>query len=92
MESGTIILGGATIENPSFELNAALLSRCQAFFLNRLDKAALELLLSRAEAEESRAFPQIDDARTALKAMADGDDRYLLNIAEEFFSAFGASA
>ncbi|MDG2034427.1 MAG: AAA family ATPase, partial [Rhodospirillales bacterium] len=85
VENGTVILVGATTENPSFELNSALLSRCQVFVLNRLDEAALERLLSRAEAEESRAFPLIDAARSALKAMADGDGRYLLNMAEELF-------
>ncbi|MAI10569.1 MAG: AAA family ATPase [Rhodospirillaceae bacterium TMED167] len=85
VENGTVILVGATTENPSFELNAALLSRCQVFVLHRLDEAALERLLSRAEAEESRTFPLIDEARIALKAMADGDGRYLLNMAEELF-------
>ena len=70
VENGTVILVGATTENPSFELNAALLSRCQVFVLNRLDEAALEHLLSRAEAEEGRAIPVFDEARTALKAMA----------------------
>ena len=74
---------GAATENPSFELNAALLSRCQVFVLNRLDEAALERLLSRAEAEEGRAIPVFDEARTALKVMANGDGRYLLNMAEE---------
>jgi len=85
VEDGTVILVGATTENPSFELNAALLSRCQVFVLNRLDDTALEQLLSRAEREENRNFPLTDEARTALKAMADGDGRYLLNMAEELF-------
>jgi len=85
VEDGTVILVGATTENPSFELNAALLSRCQVFVLNRLDVAALEQLLARAEEEENRNFPLTEEARTALKAMADGDGRYLLNMAEELF-------
>ncbi|HEX5327528.1 MAG TPA: replication-associated recombination protein A [Acetobacteraceae bacterium] len=83
VENGTITLIGATTENPSFELNGALLSRCQVLVLHRLDDAALELLLARAEADLGRALPLIADARTALRAMADGDGRYLLNIAEQ---------
>jgi len=85
VEDGTVTLVGATTENPSFELNAALLSRAQVFVLNRLDEAALEKLLVRAEAETGRALPLDPDARTALKAMADGDGRYCLNLAEELF-------
>ncbi|HET8725944.1 MAG TPA: replication-associated recombination protein A [Alphaproteobacteria bacterium] len=85
VEDGTITLVGATTENPSFELNAALLSRAQVFVLNRLDEPALEDLLQRAEAEEGRPLPVTDDARIALKAMADGDGRFLLNLAEELF-------
>ncbi len=85
VEDGTVILVGATTENPSFELNAALLSRCQVFVLNRLDEAALEELLVRVEHLEGRALPLDEDARVALKAMADGDGRYLLNMAEELF-------
>jgi len=83
VEDGTVTLVGATTENPSFELNAALLSRCQVFVLNRLDDAALERLLARAEAAEGRPLPLDADARAALKAMADGDGRYCLNLAEE---------
>lgn len=86
VEDGTVTLVGATTENPSFELNAALLSRCQVLVLNRLDEAALETLLGRAEAAEGRALPLEPDARGALKAMADGDGRYLLNLAEELFA------
>ncbi|MGK9232759.1 replication-associated recombination protein A [Inquilinus limosus] len=86
VEDGTITLIGATTENPSFELNAALLSRCQVFVLNRLDFAALEELLQRAEAAEGRALPLTPEARDAVKAMADGDGRYLLNLAEELFA------
>jgi len=86
VEDGTVTLVGATTENPSFELNGALLSRCQVFVLNRLDDAALEALLRRAEADMSRALPLTPDARQALKAMADGDGRYVLNLAEELFA------
>ena len=86
VEDGTVTLIGATTENPSFEINAALLSRAQVFVLNRLDEPALEELLSRAEAIEGRTLPVAPDARLALKAMADGDGRYLLNLAEELFA------
>ena len=82
VEDGTVTLVGATTENPSFELNAALLSRAQVFVLNRLDDAALELLLTRAEAEMGKPLPLDADARQAVKAMADGDGRFLLNYAE----------
>jgi putative ATPase len=83
VEDGTITLIGATTENPSFALNGALLSRCQVLVLRRLDDAALEQLLIRAEAEIGRALPVTDEGRAALKAMADGDGRYVLNIAEQ---------
>jgi len=86
VEDGTVILVGATTENPSFELNAALLSRCQVMVLERLDDAALEALLARGEALEGRQLPIEDDARSSLKAMADGDGRYLLNMTEILFS------
>jgi putative ATPase len=86
VEDGTIILVGATTENPSFELNAALLSRAQVFVLNRLDEKALETLLARAETTVGRPAPLDPDARIALKAMADGDGRFLLNLAEELFA------
>jgi putative ATPase len=85
VEDGTVILVGATTENPSFELNAALLSRCQVFVLKRLDDAALDELVARAEREERRAMPLTTDGREALKAMADGDGRFLLNLSEELF-------
>ncbi len=85
VEDGTVILIGATTENPSFELNAALLSRCQVFVLRRLDEQALEDLLARAEREEGRSLPLDAEARHALAAMADGDGRYLLNLAEALF-------
>ncbi len=86
VEDGTVTLVGATTENPSFELNAALLSRAQVLILHRLDAAALETLLSRAEAEQGRALPLDDAARAALIASADGDGRFLLNQAETLFS------
>jgi putative ATPase len=86
VEDGTITLVGATTENPSFELNAALLSRAQVLVLHRLDAAALQELLTRAEQVEDRALPLTDDARTALIASADGDGRFLLNQAETLFS------
>ncbi len=86
VEDGTVILVGATTENPSFELNGALLSRTQVLVLRRLDDAALEKLLERAEAEMGRTLPVDADARAALRAMADGDGRYLLNLAEEVFA------
>ncbi len=82
VEDGTVTLIGATTENPSFELNPPLISRCQVLVLRRLDDAALETLLGRAEAEEGRALPLEPDARAALRAMADGDGRYVLNLAE----------
>jgi len=86
VEDGTVILIGATTENPSFELNAALLSRCQVFVLKRLDDTALEELLRRAESDAGKSLPLSAEARTALIAMADGDGRYLLNLAEELFA------
>jgi putative ATPase len=82
VEDGTVILIGATTENPSFELNGALLSRAQVLVLRRLDDAALEELLKRVEATEGKPLPLDADARTALRAMADGDGRYLLNMAD----------
>jgi len=83
VEDGTVVLVGATTENPSFELNGALLSRTQVLVLRRLDDAALETLLQRAEAHYGEPFKLTDDARQTLRAMADGDGRYLLNLAEE---------
>jgi putative ATPase len=83
VEDGTIVLIGATTENPSFELNGALLSRCQVFVLNRLDEAALDGLLSRAEAALGRSLALTADARIALRNMADGDGRFLFNLIEE---------
>ena len=83
MEDGTILLVGATTENPSFELNAALLSRAQVLVLERLDFTDLELLAQRAEQELARALPLTGDAREALIEMADGDGRALLNLIEQ---------
>ena len=87
MEDGTITLVGATTENPSFELNAALLSRAMVLTLNRHDDAALEDLLQRSEKETGRPLPVDLDAREALKSMADGDGRAIINLAEDVFSA-----
>ncbi|MGE0666360.1 MAG: replication-associated recombination protein A [Sphingomonadales bacterium] len=91
VEDGTVILVGATTENPSFELNAALLSRAQVMVLNRLDDAAMEVMLKRAEDEIGRKLPLESDARVALKAMADGDGRFLYNMVEEV-AALGPDA
>lgn len=82
VEDGTVVLVGATTENPSFELNPALLSRAQVLVLNRLDASALEELMVRAEAELGHSLPLDADARQAMAAMADGDGRYLLNMVE----------
>jgi putative ATPase len=92
VENGTITLVGATTENPSFELNGALLSRCQVLVLNRLDDVALAALIARAEVFERRALPVTDDARLALLAMADGDGRYFLNLVEEVFAGVADDA
>jgi len=86
VERGTVTLVGATTENPSFELNAALLSRAQVLILGRLDHAALDMLLARAEELEG-PLPLDGDARTALIASADGDGRFLLNQAETLYHA-----
>jgi putative ATPase len=86
VEDGTVVLVGATTENPSFELNAALLSRCQVLILNRLDSAALAKLLDRAEDLTGRPLPLTPAARDALIATADGDGRFILNQAETLFS------
>lgn len=86
VEDGTVTLVGATTENPSFELNAALLSRAQVLILHRLDATALAELIDRAEAIEGRPLPVTPDARAALIAAADGDGRFLLNQAETLWS------
>ena len=85
VEDGTVTLVGATTENPSFELNAALLSRCQVLILRRLNEEALGTLIERAEAEVGRPIPLTGDARDALIASADGDGRFLLNQVETLF-------
>ena len=92
MEDGTITLVGATTENPSFELNGALLSRALVVVFHRLDEAALEELLARAEKVEGRPLPLVAEARTALKTMADGDGRTLLNMAEELLASLAPGA
>ncbi|MFV0296217.1 MAG: replication-associated recombination protein A [Hyphomicrobiaceae bacterium] len=92
MEDGNIILVGATTENPSFELNAALLSRATVLVLRRHDEAALTRLLERAETIEGRALPLDDTARETLIAMADGDGRTALNLVEEVFAALPPDA
>lgn len=83
MEDGTILLVGATTENPSFELNAAVMSRSQVMVLTRLSNDDLHLLLKRAEGEIGRELPLAQDAREALLEMADGDGRALLNLVEQ---------
>jgi putative ATPase len=87
VEDGTIILVGATTENPSFELNGALLSRAQVLVLNRLDNEAMQALIRRAEMFERRPLPADPAAREAMTGMADGDGRYFLNMLEEVFAA-----
>ncbi len=92
VEEGVVTLVGATTENPSFELNGALLSRCQVFVLRRLDEAALLELLARAEVQAGRALPLTGAAREALVAMADGDGRYVLTLAETLLAVGPADA
>lgn len=87
VEQGIVTLIGATTENPSFELNGALLSRAQVFVLKRLDDTALDDLLSRAESEVGQMLPLTEVGRKALVDYADGDGRYLLTLAEEVFAA-----
>ncbi|MEQ1783172.1 MAG: replication-associated recombination protein A [Hyphomonadaceae bacterium] len=86
VERGVVTLVGATTENPSFELNSALLSRSQVMVLKRLDEAALDKLIARAEALYGKPAPLTEDGRAALMAMADGDGRYFLNLVEEVFA------
>jgi putative ATPase len=86
VEQGTVTLIGATTENPSFELNAAVMSRTQVLILRRLDEAALDTLITRAEALQGRSLLLTPDARTALIASADGDGRFLLNQVETLLS------
>lgn len=88
VEDGTVTLVGATTENPSFELNAALLSRCQVLLVHRLNEAALEELLKRSEADFGRPLPLTPEAREALLHSTDGDGRFLLNQIETLMSAY----
>jgi putative ATPase len=92
MEDGTIILVGATTENPSFELNSALLSRASVLTFRRLDDVTIEALLQRVEAHAGRKLPLTEEARAALVNMADGDGRGAINLAEDVFLAAPASA
>ncbi len=85
VEDGTVVLVGATTENPSFELNAALLSRCKVFVLNRLDDDSLEKIIAKAEKITGKNLPVTDEARALLKSMADGDGRALGNMLEVLF-------
>lgn len=91
VENGTITLIGATTENPSFELNSALLSRAQVYVLKRLDEDAIDGLLKRAEAHLNKALPVTKEGRQALKDMADGDGRYVLSLAEILFDYAGGT-
>ncbi|MFC1659750.1 replication-associated recombination protein A [Pseudomonadota bacterium] len=86
IEDGTIVLVGATTENPSFELNSALLSRCRLLVFKPLDTEALDLIAKKAEESEGKKLPLDDDAKQTLYAMCDGDGRYLLNMCEELFA------
>ncbi|MDR2077774.1 MAG: replication-associated recombination protein A [Rickettsiales bacterium] len=86
VENGTIVLIGATTENPSFELNSALLSRCRILVFNTLSENALSLVLERAEEEEGKKLPLDSEARQMLVNLCNGDCRYLLNMCEELFS------
>ena len=90
VEDGTITLIGATTENPSFELNAALLSRATVLVLNRHDEASLETLIARAETEEGRPLPLLPEARETLIGMADGDGRTAINLSAEVFLSVAA--
>jgi putative ATPase len=94
VENGTVVLVGATTENPSFALNGALLSRCQVLVLRRLDDEAAEALLRRAEKEAGlevgSGLPLTVDGRAALRAMSDGDGRYLLNLVEQLLAVRSA--
>ncbi|MBI1341111.1 AAA family ATPase [bacterium] len=86
VERGVVTLIGATTENPSFELNSALLSRCRVVVLNRLEAAALDELLRRSEAHFGRSAPLTEEGKRVLYSLADGDGRYFLNLVEEVFA------
>jgi putative ATPase len=90
VEDGTIVLIGSTTENPSFELNSALLSRCRILVFKTLGEGALELIASRAEETEGRKLPLDRDARRMLLGLCNGDCRYLLNMCEELFLLEGS--
>jgi putative ATPase len=92
IEDGTIVLVGATTENPSFELNGAILSRVRVFILNALDEAALRILLARAEEHLDAPIPVTPEARDALVEMSGGDGRYMLNMAEQIATLAGTGA
>lgn len=92
VEDGTVTLVGATTENPSFELNSALLSRCKVFVMNRLDEDALEILIRRSEERLAKTLPVNADARKELCRMADGDGRYLINLLETVYQLAPADA
>jgi putative ATPase len=92
VEDGTILLVGATTENPSFHLVGALISRCRVFVLKQLDDAALEQLIKRAEVEVGRPLPLTPEARAALLTLAGGDGRYLLNLVEQLFATSGSDS
>ena len=92
MEDGTVILVGATTENPSFELNSALLSRASVLTFKRLDEEGLEALIARAEAHEGRKLPLTGDARAAVIAMADGDGRAVITLSEDVWLAAQSGA
>ena len=89
VENGTVILVGATTENPSFELNSALLSRCKVFVMNALDIPALEQILRRGEQLLKRPLPLTPEARNTLLELADGDGRYLINLMESVWDLAG---
>jgi putative ATPase len=90
VENGTILLVGATTENPSFELNSALLSRCRVLVLKRLDEAAMRDLLKRSEKLQGQQLPLTEEGFATLCAMADGDGRYFLNLVEELYSVISS--
>ena len=91
VENGTVVLVGATTENPSFELNSALLSRCKVFVLKPLSAEALEQLILRAETLQSRKLPVTPEARKCLIDLADGDGRYFINLLETVYDLTGMS-
>ena len=89
VENGTVTLVGATTENPSFELNSALLSRCKVFVLEPLAESALDQLISRAEKLQQRPLPVTPEARNTLIKLADGDGRYFINLLESVYDLTG---